>query len=105
MPLNLAWVLDGLILPGTKGVPPGVIGLPLSVLSAGDWNVPSGQVPLPAATLRRDLLDANMAAMQGYLSDRGAVLAPHGKATMCPQLYERQLAAGAWAGLDQAQAR
>lgn len=97
MQLNLAWVLDAAILPGTKGVPPEVIGLPLSALSAGDWNVLRGQVPLPAATLRRDMLDANMAEMQAYLSRCGAVLAPHGKATMCPQLYERQLAAGAWA--------
>lgn len=97
MPLNLAWELDGPIRPGTKGVPPEVIGLPLSALAAGDWNVPGGDVPLPSATLRRDLLDTNMAEMQAYLARRGAVLAPHGKSTMCPQLYDRQLDAGAWA--------
>lgn len=97
MPLSLGWIMDSPILPGTKGVPPEVIGLPLAALSTGDWSVLRGDVPMPAATLRRDLLDANAARMQAYLAARHAVCAPHGKTTMCPQLYERQLDAGAWA--------
>lgn len=97
MPLDLAWILDQPILPGTKGLPAEAVGRPLSEISSHRWDVLVGQVPLPAATLRRDALDTNIAEMHRYLSARGAVLAPHGKTTMCPQLFERQLDAGAWA--------
>lgn len=96
MPLDLAWILNQPILPGTKGLPAEATGRPLSEISSHHWDVLSGEVPLPAATLRRDALHANMAEMHRYLSDRGAVLAPHGKTTMCPQLFGRQLDAGAW---------
>ncbi len=97
MPLDLSAILDQPILPGTKGLPPAATGRPLSAIALHRWDVSGGEVPLPAATLRRDALDANMAEMNRYLSARGAVLAPHGKTTMCPQLFERQIDAGAWA--------
>ena len=35
--------------------------------------------------------------MRGWCDEHGVSLAPHGKTTMAPQLFERQLAAGAWA--------
>jgi hypothetical protein len=35
--------------------------------------------------------------MATYCADHGVLLAPHGKTTMSPQLFRRQLAAGAWA--------
>ncbi len=35
--------------------------------------------------------------MAGYCAAAGVRLAPHGKTTMAPQLFARQLAAGAWA--------
>jgi D-serine dehydratase len=34
--------------------------------------------------------------MQRFADDAGALLCPHGKTTMSPRLFERQLAAGAW---------
>ena len=34
--------------------------------------------------------------MARFCAQTGALLAPHGKTTMAPQLFDRQLAAGAW---------
>jgi D-serine dehydratase len=34
--------------------------------------------------------------MQAYVKRKGVALAPHGKTTMSPQLFQMQLAAGAW---------
>ena len=41
-------------------------------------------------------IDANVARMAAWCAERGVGLAPHGKTTMAPVLWERQLAAGAW---------
>lgn len=60
------------------------------------WNVLAGDLPFPLAVLRRSALEHNLAWMQDYATRRGAVLAPHGKTTMSPQLFARQLQAGAW---------
>ncbi|MBB5629752.1 alanine racemase [Sphaerisporangium krabiense] len=56
-----------------------------------------GTFPLPTAVLLRDELEHNVATMAAYCAAHGVLLAPHGKTTMCPQIIERQLAAGAWA--------
>jgi D-serine deaminase-like pyridoxal phosphate-dependent protein len=51
----------------------------------------------PVMTLRRSALEHNVGTMARYCRDRGVDLAPHGKTTMAPKIFERQLAAGAWA--------
>lgn len=53
-------------------------------------------VSLPAAVIHEVPLAHNLAWMQRFASDHGARLAPHGKTTMAPALFHRQLAAGAW---------
>ncbi|TFH87831.1 amino acid deaminase [Billgrantia azerbaijanica] len=53
-------------------------------------------VSLPAAVIHEAPLAHNLAWMQRFASDHGARLAPHGKTTMAPALFHRQLAAGAW---------
>ncbi|WP_242495597.1 alanine racemase [Salinicola tamaricis] len=53
-------------------------------------------VPLPAAVVLAPALAHNIAWMQRFAADHGAELAPHGKTTMTPELFKRQLAAGAW---------
>ncbi len=53
-------------------------------------------VSLPAAVVHEAALAHNLAWMQRFCDDHGARLAPHGKTTMCPELFRRQLAAGAW---------
>ena len=49
----------------------------------------------PLLTLDAPALDANLAAMAAYCGAAGVELAPHGKTTMAPELWARQLAAGA----------
>jgi D-serine dehydratase len=79
-----------------KGVPLGV-ELPLSELGRQGWNVARGELSLPVTTLRADALAHNISTFAEYCRRHGVELAPHGKTTMSPQLFERQLAAGAWA--------
>ena len=52
---------------------------------------------MPLMVLREDHLAHNIAAMAGYCAAAGVRLSPHGKTTMAPQLFARQLEAGAWA--------
>lgn len=53
-------------------------------------------VALPALVLHRSALLHNLRWMQDYATRHGAELAPHGKTTMAPQLFQRQIEAGAW---------
>jgi len=53
-------------------------------------------VSLPAAVVFDTALDHNIAWMQRFADAHGAKLAPHGKTTMTPALFRRQLEAGAW---------
>ncbi|HJP97909.1 MAG TPA: alanine racemase, partial [Rhodanobacteraceae bacterium] len=53
-------------------------------------------VSLPAAAISDAALANNLAWMQRFADDHGARLAPHGKTTMTPALFRRQLDAGAW---------
>ncbi|HEU0276464.1 MAG TPA: alanine racemase [Rhodanobacteraceae bacterium] len=53
-------------------------------------------VALPAAVVLAAPLANNLAWMQDFAERHGARLAPHGKTTMTPALFRRQLAAGAW---------
>jgi D-serine deaminase-like pyridoxal phosphate-dependent protein len=46
--------------------------------------------------LRETALAHNLSVMASYCSVWGVDIAPHGKTTMAPQLWDRQLAAGAW---------
>lgn len=53
-------------------------------------------VSLPALVLHQAALEHNIAWMQAFVSQAGAQLAPHGKTSMMPGLFRRQLAHGAW---------
>jgi D-serine dehydratase len=80
----------------TKGVPLGET-VTLREIGAKGWNVARGDVALPITTLRADALSHNLTTMAEYCRRHGALFAPHGKTTMSPQLFRRQLDAGAWA--------
>lgn len=58
-------------------------------------NLLSG-VSLPAAVVHEGPLEHNVEWMQRFAEAHGAHLAPHGKTTMTPALFHRQLQAGAW---------
>jgi D-serine dehydratase len=81
----------------TKGLPSGVENLPLGEIGAQGWNLLAGDLPLPAAVIKRDVLAANSTWMSRFTSDNGLLIAPHGKTTMAPQLFALQAADGAWA--------
>ena len=81
----------------TKGIPIGTAPLRVSDIGRQGWNVLSGDCPLPLAVLRMDALAANSAWMMAFARLHGLLLAPHGKTTMAPALFERQLRDGAWA--------
>jgi D-serine deaminase-like pyridoxal phosphate-dependent protein len=51
---------------------------------------------MPLLVLRESALRQNIERMAAYCAAAGVELAPHGKTTMAPQLFARQLAAGAW---------
>ncbi len=94
--LNLDSLLDSPLIAGTKGVPVAGEGLAIRDVAAQGWNLLDGTIPLPAAVLRADALADNLTAFQAYIDKAGVRLAPHGKTSMCPQLFDRQLRAGAW---------
>lgn len=80
-----------------KGVPPLLPPTPLADIGTLGWSLLGDDLPSPVAILRDDALDNNRAWMRMFLSHVGAVLAPHGKTTMSPELFALQAADGAWA--------
>ena len=87
-------------------------GLPLDGegVSAAGANVLREDLPLPVCTLRDAALRANSRALLDFLGAVGratgadVVLAPHGKTTMSPELFRRQLDDGCF-GITLATAR
>lgn len=70
--------------------------MPLEEIAALGWRLLDEDLSLPAAVLYEDRLKHNLAWMQEFVSNYGAKFAPHGKTTMAPKLFLRQLGAGAW---------
>ena len=89
-------LLDPMIGPGFKGFPHGHAPLRRSAVAQAGWNVLAGDLPLPVAVLKRDAVAHNVDWLQRQARQWGIDLAPHGKTTMSPQLFRRQLDAGAW---------
>ena len=87
---------DPLLGPWLKGFPPAAEPVRRSQLARQGWQVTAGHLPLPVAVLKASALTHNLAWMQAFASERGLDLAPHGKTTMSPQLFRRQLETGAW---------
>lgn len=54
-------------------------------------------LPTPLLTLDAAAVEHNIGVMGAFTSAHRVELAPHGKTTMSPALWHRQLAAGAWA--------
>jgi D-serine dehydratase len=81
----------------TKGMPGGMAPMPLDAIGTQGWNVLREDLPLPLAVLKESALAHNGRWMRDFLGRSGAVIAPHGKTTMSPQLFGRQLDDGAWA--------
>ena len=94
--MTLQDLLDPVLDASWKGYPHHAAPMRRSAIGTQGWNVLRGDMPLPLAVIRRDALAGNLKWMQGFAADHGVGLAPHGKTTMSPQLFQRQLDAGAW---------
>lgn len=81
--------------PGMKGLPCDIEPFPLQEIGTRGWNVLRGDLPFPVALLRESALEHNSWWMRRFLEATGASILPHGKTTMSPQLFHRQLADGA----------
>jgi D-serine dehydratase len=79
-----------------KGLPTGV-ALRLGDVGKQGWNLLAGDLPMPLAVIRESVLKANSAWMSAFTKANDLVIAPHGKTTMAPQLFDLQIADGAWA--------
>jgi D-serine dehydratase len=88
-----SFLLDGRV----KGMPGGVAPFRLDEIGKKGWNLLREDLPLPVAVLKRSALTHNGRWMRDFLARSGAVIAPHGKTTMAPQLFADQIADGAWA--------
>jgi D-serine dehydratase len=60
------------------------------------WNLLREDLSLPSAVLYREKLLHNQQWMRRFMEAYGAKLAPHGKTSMAPGLFQRQLEGGAW---------
>lgn len=87
---------SGIIDPLNKGL--GALPAPLAPQQAGSvkWNLLKEDISLPTAVLYEEKLAHNLAWMQDFVGQYQVKLAPHGKTTMAPKLFARQLATGAW---------
>ena len=89
-------LLDPLLDGRFKGYPGTAPALRRSQIGAQGWHLLDGRCPLPLAVIRREALVHNLAWMQRLVDEAGIGLAPHGKTTMSPQLFNQQMLAGAW---------
>lgn len=95
MPLNLAAVTSTLVDGTSKGIPADA-SLSIDAIGQQGWNILAGDTPLPAALLLRSAIEHNVEWMRRFTEMTGVRLCPHGKTSMAPQLFDLQLAAGAW---------
>jgi D-serine dehydratase len=76
---------------------PALPGATIGSLARQGLNVKGGEFGHPIMVLKSEELDHNLRWMRDYCASHGALLAPHAKTTMSPQLVDRQLEHGAWA--------
>mgnify|MGYP001301467031 CR=1 FL=1 len=93
----LAALADSIVAPGGKGMPPQAGALALGDIGRQGWNLLKGDLTFPAAVLLRSAMDTNERWMRAFVESHGVSIAPHGKTTMAPQLFDLQERGGAWA--------
>ena len=80
--------------PWAKAFPARAHGLRLS--DVGDAGLRLSEFSTPVMTVHADALTHNETTVFEWAGDLGILLAPHGKTTMSPALWQRLLDAGAW---------
>ena len=78
---------------GDKGLPADAAGLTVAEFLARSPRL--AELWTPLLVIDDGALDDNIAFLAGWVAERGLELMPHGKTTMAPQLWWRQLDAGA----------
>ncbi len=79
-----------------KGLPPDADGLTVGELTAQRRNLFTGGFTTPVLALSAERLQHNLSLMETYAARHGLSFAPHGKTSMAPQLFRRQIEHGAW---------
>lgn len=87
----LFWVLEFFMIVNNKGT-----GCPEKLENSG-WNIFEEEVSFPVAVVDQKALESNLAWMSEFATNSNVKLAPHGKTTMCPDLFKMQIKQGAWA--------
>jgi D-serine deaminase-like pyridoxal phosphate-dependent protein len=79
-----------------KGLPPDADGVTVAELAAERRNLFTDGFTTPVLALSAERLEHNLRLMETYATRHHLAFAPHGKTSMAPQLFHRQLAHGAW---------
>ncbi|MGW7289775.1 amino acid deaminase [Streptomyces sp. NPDC054847] len=79
-----------------KALPPDAEGLTVGELAASRRNLFTGGFTTPVLALSAESVEHNLALLETYSERHGLAFAPHGKTSMSPQLFARQLERGAW---------
>ncbi|NUS17895.1 MAG: amino acid deaminase [Streptomyces sp.] len=79
-----------------KGLPPDADGLTVAELAAQRRNLFTDGFTTPVLALSAERLEHNLRLMETYATRHHLAFAPHGKTSMAPQLFQRQIEHGAW---------
>lgn len=85
---------DPIIGTWAKSFPTRLHGLPLSAIAHEDVHL--SEFSTPVLTVHEAAVAHNEQTMFDWVKELGLYLAPHGKTTMAPALWQRLLAAGSW---------
>lgn len=91
MPLQIP---DPVLGAWTKGFPAHAVGLRLSEVAGAGLHL--SDLVTPVLTVHERALTHNEETVFAWAEQQGVLLAPHGKTTMAPALWQRLLDAGAW---------
>lgn len=94
--MNIEDILDQQIDDRTKGVPGGTDPFKILDIPSKKWNILKEDLPLPLMVLKKSSMDHNAKTFREYTKKQNVLLAPHGKTTMCPQIFKQQFEDGAW---------
>ena len=92
----VASVLDERIDWRFKGMPAALAGTTIGAARDRGLNLFRDGFLAPLLVLDEPAIEHNLTTMASWCASRGLALAPHGKTTMAPQLFARQLEHGAW---------
>jgi len=80
-----------------KGFPSSENPMTLSDIALQEWSLLKGDLPMPVATLNAKTIENNSRWMRSFTEKYGVHISPHGKTSMSPQLFQKQIDDGAWA--------